>query len=121
MKWITSIALALVVLVATGWIFRAELVLFGVAQMKSAVIEIGPTIEIEWSTGADSQGRAPLNRPPNIVLIVADDMGWNDISMNGPNTQAEPSWPWATANAHNVDRDLSQDDQPEDEFAYSSN
>jgi hypothetical protein len=34
--------------------------------------------------------------------------------------QAEPLWPWATANAHNVDRDLSKDDQPEDEFAYSS-
>jgi hypothetical protein len=35
--------------------------------------------------------------------------------------QAEPRWPCATANAHNVDRDLSQDDRPEDEFAYSSN
>ena len=35
--------------------------------------------------------------------------------------QAEPLWPWATANAHNVYRDLSKDDQPEDEFAYSSN
>ena len=47
MKWITSIALALVVLMGTGWIFRAELMLFGVAQMRSAVTEIGPTIEIE--------------------------------------------------------------------------
>jgi len=35
--------------------------------------------------------------------------------------QAEPLWPWTTATAHNVDRDLSKDDQPEDEFAYSSN
>jgi hypothetical protein len=35
--------------------------------------------------------------------------------------QTEPSWPWASANANNVDRDLSQEDQPEDEFSYSSN
>ena len=35
--------------------------------------------------------------------------------------RTEPRWPWVTANAHNVDRDHSKEDQPEDEFAYSSN
>jgi arylsulfatase A-like enzyme len=35
--------------------------------------------------------------------------------------QSEPLWPWATAKAINVDRDLSKVDQPEDEFAYWSN
>ena len=85
LKWIGAVTLAFVAILSIGWIFRAELVLFGVAQLKSAVTEVGPTIDIEWSTGTDSQGRAPADRPPNIVLIVADDMGWNNISMNGPN------------------------------------
>jgi hypothetical protein len=35
--------------------------------------------------------------------------------------QAEPSWPWTSEMVINVNRDLSQQDQPGDEFAYWSN
>jgi hypothetical protein len=35
--------------------------------------------------------------------------------------QAESLWPWITTKATNVDRDLSQQDQPQDEFTYLSN
>jgi uncharacterized sulfatase len=35
--------------------------------------------------------------------------------------QAESRWPWVNTSAQNLDRDLSQEDQPGDEFAYWSN
>lgn len=80
-KILIGLAVLIIGAGALAFFNRKEIILYLVTRSERP--EIAPNRPIQWMKGPETAAQTPAERPPNIIFILADDLGINDISTFG--------------------------------------
>jgi len=64
-----------------GWQNRIDLLVWAMPKLTALSSPVAPNRPVNWSVGPKTPALPADQRPPNIILIMMDDMGFNDISL----------------------------------------